>query len=143
MVANAKLYNDKRSTVYEDAERVRKTASNFFTKYNPAYRDPTYVAVATPIPGDLPDSSAVKAPQSKTSNISPASPTKASDSVRRGRAVSEEIQQNNDSVDFKGKTFQQAQEQIMEELLHYVDEEYVALKANSPPIRADEITGAA
>jgi hypothetical protein len=125
MVANAKLYNDKRSTVYEDAERVRKTASNFFTKYNPAYRDPSYVAVATPIPGDLPDNAVAKAPPPKTSNTNVASPTKASDSVRRDRVVSEEIQQNSDSADFKGKNFQQAQEQIMEELIHYVDEEYV------------------
>ena len=125
MVANAKLYNDKRSSVYEDAERVRKTASNFFTKFNPAYRDPTYVAVATPIPGDLPDSAATKAPPPRTSNVNTASPTKASDSVRRGREMSEEIEHNSDTTDFKGKTFQQAQEQIMEELIHYVDEEYV------------------
>lgn len=125
MVANAKLYNDKRSPVYEDAERVRKTASNFFTKYNPAYRDPTYVAVATPIPGDLPDSPATKAPTLRTANVNMASPTKVSDSIRRDREASEEIQKNSDSADFKGKTFQQAQEQIMEELIHYVDEEYV------------------
>ena len=50
MVANAKLFNDKRSAIYEDAERVRKTASNFFTKHNPAYRDPTYQALATSVP---------------------------------------------------------------------------------------------
>jgi len=125
MVANAKQYNDKRSAIYEDAERVRKTASNFFTKYNPAYRDPSYVAVATPIPDELTDSAAAKALPSRMSKMSMASPTKASNSIRPGRAVSEEIQQNSDSTDFKGKTFQQAQEQIMEELLHYVDEEYV------------------
>ena len=138
MVANAKLYNDKRSTVYEDAERVRKTSSNFFTKYNPAYRDPTYVAVATPIPGDLPDNAALKAP-TKTSNMNAVSPTKTSDSVRRGRAVSEEIQQNSDLTDFKGKTFQQAQEQIIEELIHYVDEEYVTPQPISAMFRINEI----
>ena len=125
MVANAKLYNDKRSAIYEDAERVRKTASNFFTKYNPAYRDPTYVAVATPIPDESPNSAVTKAPPSRASNTNVASPIKPSDSVQPGRTVSEETQQNSDSTDFKGKNFQQAQEQLIEELIHYVDEEYV------------------
>lgn len=126
MVANAKHYNDKRSAVYEDAERVRKTASNFFTKYNPAYRDPTYVAVATPIPGELSESAAAKAPPTRTSNASVTSPTKASNSVQQDQATAEETQQNDEPADFKGKSFQQAQEQIMEELIHYVDEEYAA-----------------
>jgi hypothetical protein len=126
MVANAKHYNDKRSAVYEDAERVRKTASNFFTKYNPAYRDPTYVAVATPIPGELSEGAAAKAPPTRTSNASVTSPTKASNSVQQDQATAEETQQNDEPANFKGKSFQQAQEQIMEELIHYVDEEYAA-----------------
>lgn len=38
--------------IYEDAERLRKTASNWMVKHNPAYRDGNYVAIATPIPGE-------------------------------------------------------------------------------------------
>ncbi|KAJ4992153.1 bromodomain containing protein [Stagonosporopsis vannaccii] len=52
LVNNAKAYNDKKSIIYEDAERLRKTASNWMVKHNPAYRDGNYVAVATPIPGE-------------------------------------------------------------------------------------------
>lgn len=53
MVLNAKHFNPKGTPLYDDAERVRKTASNFMTKHNPAYRDPHYVAVATPVPDDV------------------------------------------------------------------------------------------
>ena len=52
LVNNAKAYNDKKSIIYEDAEQLRKTASNWMVKHNPAYRDGNYVAVATPIPGE-------------------------------------------------------------------------------------------
>ena len=50
MVQNAKDYNDSRSEVFLDAERIRKALSNFMPKHNPSYSDPDYRAVATPIP---------------------------------------------------------------------------------------------
>lgn len=123
MVANAKHYNDKRSAVYEDAERLRKTASNFFTKHNPAYRDPSYVAVATPVPGESNDTAAP--PPTRLSEVSASSPTKTTEPAQPVQEDVDEVQQNGESEDFKGKTFQQTQEQIMEELIHYADEEYV------------------
>jgi hypothetical protein len=124
MVANAKHYNDKRSAVYEDSERLRKTASNFFTKHNPAYRDPTYVAVATPIPGESNETAAATRP-TRLSEMSASSPAKTSEPAQPAQEDVDEAQQNGESEDFKGKTFQQAQDQIVEELIHYVDEEYV------------------
>jgi hypothetical protein len=53
MVQNAKDYNDSRSEVFADAERIRKALSNFMPKHNPAYADPDYRAVPTPIPQAL------------------------------------------------------------------------------------------
>lgn len=53
MVQNAKDYNDSRSEVFADAERIRKALSNFMPKHNPAYANPNYRAVPTPIPQAL------------------------------------------------------------------------------------------
>lgn len=50
MVQNAKDYNSSKSEIFEDAERIRKALSNFMPKHNPAYQDPEYRAVPTPIP---------------------------------------------------------------------------------------------
>lgn len=50
MVQNAKDYNSSKSDIFEDAERIRKALSNFMPKHNPAYQDPEYRAVPTPIP---------------------------------------------------------------------------------------------
>ena len=55
MVQNAKDYNDSRSEVFQDAERIRKALSNFMPKHNPAYSDPEYRAVPTPVPQSLLD----------------------------------------------------------------------------------------
>lgn len=53
MVQNAKDYNTSGSQIFEDAERIRKALSNFMPKHNPAYLDPEYRAVPTPIPDHL------------------------------------------------------------------------------------------
>jgi len=50
MVQNAKDYNSSKSDIFEDAERIRKALSNFMPKHNPAYQDPDYRAIPTPIP---------------------------------------------------------------------------------------------
>ncbi|KAH8883838.1 hypothetical protein GQ53DRAFT_731750 [Thozetella sp. PMI_491] len=53
MVTNAKEYHNKNSQEYEDAERIRKAASNYMTKHNPAYKNvQSYTAQATPIPAE-------------------------------------------------------------------------------------------
>lgn len=53
MVQNAKDYNSSKSDIFEDAERIRKALSNFMPKHNPAYQDPDYRAVPTPIPDHI------------------------------------------------------------------------------------------
>ena len=55
LVQNAKEYNDTRSEVFADAERIRKALSNFMPRHNPAYLNPDYKAVPTPIPQALLD----------------------------------------------------------------------------------------
>lgn len=136
MVANAKFFNDKKSTVYEDAERIRKTASNWMTKNNPAYRNPAYVAQPTPIPGGLENgktgsggpvngvSTPTPAPSTvrltltnKAKSNTPAAP--ASASTPAATAKGKEL-----DGDFAGLTFQQAQDKLMSEMIKYVDEEY-------------------
>jgi hypothetical protein len=55
MVQNAKDYNNSRSSIFEDAERIRKALSNFMPKHNPAYLREDYRAYPTPIPQELYD----------------------------------------------------------------------------------------
>jgi hypothetical protein len=52
MITNAKEYNEKTSDVYQDAERIRKMTSEFMKKNNPAYANPNYKALPTPLPGE-------------------------------------------------------------------------------------------
>jgi hypothetical protein len=55
MVQNAKDYNNSKSSIFEDAERIRKALSNFMPKHNPAYLRDDYRAYPTPIPQELYD----------------------------------------------------------------------------------------
>lgn len=50
MISNAKDFYARGSTTHEDAERVRKTLSNWMTKRNPAYQTRGYQAMPTPVP---------------------------------------------------------------------------------------------
>ncbi|KAL6712093.1 hypothetical protein ACN47E_003136 [Coniothyrium glycines] len=140
LVNNAKSYNEKKSAVYEDAERLRKTASNWMTKNNPAYRDGNYVAVATPIPGE--DSSTPSKPLRTASTPRAAqTPSTGADTAERPRraaavaaaqlatpapsklrhSASAARLSGKDSTGFSGKTFQQAQEQIVSHIIDYED----------------------
>jgi hypothetical protein len=130
MVANAKQYNDDKSTIYQDAERIRKALSNFMTKHNPAYRDPNYVAIPTPIPGDNDDASASSAPPTREASEQP---RKIKISLKASRDCKSSVappaasspalvQDDSDPTDFTGKTFQQAQEHIINGLISYTDQ---------------------
>ncbi|KAI1567426.1 Transcription factor chromatin remodeling, contains bromodomain protein [Pyrenophora tritici-repentis] len=138
LVNNAKAYNDKKSIIYEDAERLRKTASNWMVKHNPAYRDGNYAAVATPIPGE--DNSTPSRPPPRvaatprTAKQTPAGPD--TDRPRRAAAIAASATpapsklrlsasaapDDDESADYAGKTFQQAQEQIVREIMDYEDQ---------------------
>jgi hypothetical protein len=127
MVANAKAYNAKNSPIYEDAERVRKTASNFMTKHNPAYRNPNYVAVATPIPDEFmtpPVMTPTMPPQKAWAGADGSRRSSQAESrLRYSESVAAPAEENEDEDRFQGKTFQEAQDQVVDELIHY--SEYV------------------
>ena len=138
LVNNARAYNDKKSIIYEDAERLRKTASNWMTKNNPAYRDSTYQAVATVVPGEEPvpfgrpqprpattPKSVVATPDTterpRRSAAAPQTTTPAPSKLKRS-AVPDKAK-DNDTPEFDGKSYQQAQEKIIRELIDYQDPE--------------------
>jgi hypothetical protein len=150
MVTNAKLFNAKGSAIYDDAERVRKTASNFMVKHNPAYKNPNYVAIATPIPDDLlGDTDPEEAEQSVEVSIRGSVRTHSRrssrivDRRRSGGAATdpdsepEEDEEEEEDAEgeeedleeeelgsgerFKGKSFQQAQDLVIEELIDYTE----------------------
>ncbi|KAF2459805.1 Bromodomain-containing protein [Lineolata rhizophorae] len=143
MVNNAKMFNDKKSLVFEDAERIRKTASNFMVKHNPAYRDPSYSAQATPIPPHLVEQQQMVDAQRSNERASRASvssktqpkkqePPKRQESVQNG-TPSRDPKEKSES---KGSAFMQAQDNIIDELMHYKDEsglEIFTPFANLPP----------
>ncbi|KAI8940182.1 hypothetical protein NX059_003889 [Plenodomus lindquistii] len=136
LVNNAKAFNEKKSPIYEDAERLRKTASNWMVKHNPAYRDGNYIAVPTPIPGEenaTPAKATPRAAATPRTAYTPATietvdrPRRAAAAVQATPAPSKLRQsaslapEEDDNPDFAGKTFQQAQEQIVRELIEHED----------------------
>lgn len=139
LVNNAKAYNDKKSLIYEDAERLRKTASNWMVKHNPAYRIQGYQAIATPVPGEEATPPGKPAPRPAVSTPRPAAPTPDStERPRRAAATAAQTtpapsklrhsastapEEPDDNPDFAGKTFQQVQDRIIRELIDYVEPE--------------------
>jgi hypothetical protein len=140
LVNNAKAYNDRKSAIYEDAERLRKTASNWMVKHNPAYRKEGYQAVATPVPGEepVPYGKPIPRMHPATPKAAPSTPDSAStDRPRRAAAVAatqavtpapsklrqsaSAVPEEGDSTNFNGKSFQQAQEQIVNGLISYTE----------------------
>ncbi|PVI08266.1 Bromodomain-domain-containing protein [Periconia macrospinosa] len=144
LVNNAKSYNDKKSIIYEDAERLRKTASNWMVKHNPAYRIHGYQAVPTPIPGEepvpfgkptprvqpstprqvaqqTPDKSSTDRPRRAAAAVASQSMTPAPSKLRQSASAVPDGA--DDRPGFKGKTFQQAQHQIIRELMDFTDPE--------------------
>jgi Bromodomain len=129
MVQNAKEFNTTSSKIYEDAERLRKALSNFMPKHNPAYKDPEYRAVPTPIPGGSEEE--IDASQSPINTVdTPTAPTiklrmNGSGSRRNGNgngnALKAEI-----PVAGNDETMQQEQVKIVEEMIELRDPELVA-----------------
>ncbi|KAI5366470.1 putative bromodomain-containing protein [Septoria linicola] len=159
MIQNAKDYNEPKSEIYEDAERIRKLIYNYMKINNPAYSDSNYSAVATPIPGltkiTLTNGShhpqAVQPPPTKAAptpkpvkDERPAKEDSSGFRISLGPRGSDKVAEKaseppsdrkssvapsvadggeDESMDFTGKTFQQAQEMIIAEMIRYTDEE--------------------
>lgn len=141
MVQNAKDYNTSGSEVFEDAERIRKLVYNYMKVNNPAYTtDPSYTSFATPIPPQNGNSAVNGTAMNGRSSATPSQPKKSttaasSEPPDRKASVAPsattgdggEWGENESGVDFAGKSFQQAQQMIIRELLEYTDDEYVSV----------------
>jgi hypothetical protein len=143
MVSNAKHFNEKTSEIHSDAEKIRKMISMQMSKLNPAYRDPDYVAFPTPIPSrtidsmddetEIPEKPSVKkqpespvedAPKKPRRSVILHGPSAEKEEIRRRASSTPAVQ---DTVgageNFKGNTFQQAQEKIMIEMINLTNDE--------------------
>lgn len=132
MVLNAREFNEKRSQIYDDAERIKRVVSSFMTQHNPAYKTSGYVAPPTPIPGEPPagDEGAIGEDdlEEVEEEVETVAPVK-----RRGRpprnpqaqvkgASSASSEPKYTGVSFTGLTFQQAQEKVVEDVLQYKED---------------------
>ncbi|CAK7268709.1 hypothetical protein SEPCBS119000_003199 [Sporothrix epigloea] len=80
MVLNAKEFYAKSSQQYEDAERVRKSTSNFMVKHNPAYKlIHGYSAVPTPIPDEPLDAEVAQEDEDDEADIDEGKDTEGED----------------------------------------------------------------
>jgi hypothetical protein len=143
MIQNAKDFNIPKSEIYEDAERMRKLAYNYMKVNNPAYKlDPSYSSFPTPVPLEK----AKLAGQAPRASEQARQSTGEDDKAQRGRTTksSEPRSQPKPSMDpsedpresvvgndeegpdynFEGKSFQEAQQIIISELLSHADVEY-------------------
>ena len=142
MVSNAKSFNAKTSQIYSDAEKVRKLVSNFMVERNPAYRDPKYQAVATPIPEGwkpkpikkevshpAPVNEVIKSEETasetrsgrRLGKIASQTPTAEEENQRASSTpVAQDAEGAGESFD--GNSFQQAQDKIVTEMMGLADE---------------------
>jgi hypothetical protein len=135
MIQNAKEYNEKGSEIYEDAERLRKSLSNFMVKNNPGYKTNGFKVEAIAIPGEEdgagsdvdaegePDPEVEVLPVKRKPGRPPKNPQAHAQRMSMTPAVSES---QYDGVSFSGLTFQQAQEKIVADMIrHKEDSELV------------------
>ena len=141
MISNAKSFNEKRSSVFSDAEKIRKILSRYMEEHNPAYKSPGYVAYTTPVPADWQKGMQTQeVTQAQGSNVkddpeegekSPKKRTRlvthvgSSAAANNRRASSTPAVQDAEGAyeSFEGNTFQQAQEKVMTEMINYKDDQ--------------------
>lgn len=142
MVANAKKYNESKSEIYDDAERIRKLTFNYMTRMNPAYKSGSYTAVATPEPaeplGYPGGASAAAAAAAKKSATKAAAPTPTPKQREPSRSISVAVAAPTvapDDSNFVGKTLKEAQEMILRDAIAYTvdDLEIFTPFVNLPP----------
>jgi hypothetical protein len=146
MVQNAKDYNDTKSEIFEDAERIRKHVYNYMKVHNPAYiADPNYASFPTPIPkaserrpngtssGHEANARASATPSRPTKSKAPSSsePPDTKSSVA-ATAANGDANEDDGEVNFDGLSFQDAQFAIIDTLLKTTDEEYVSSRSRKP-----------
>lgn len=147
MIQNAKDYNEPSSSIYSNAERLRKITFNFMKQNNPAYsRDPNYVSQPTPLPPagqqdifEAAPTSRIRLKQGKDQQTEPAAiedhgqqdnrkpaSTSAAPAEKHGLVPGEDGY----DASYKGKSYQEAQEQLILETIHFKDEGGYVLLSN-------------
>lgn len=134
MVNNAKQYNESKSEIYQDAERVRKMTFNHMSKANPAYQKGNYQAIPTPLPSETTKTTIRLTGPS--SNETPASDKRQSEPLTQqgpsrstsAAAAEDEAEGTSEVESFEGKTFQLAQEKLLSEMMKYQDEASVSAR---------------
>lgn len=140
MIRNAKSFNEKRSQVFSDSEKVRKILSRFMEEHNPAYKSSDYTAYTTPVPPDWQEKiqeqkvAPAQNAQIKDDPEEEEKPTGrrtrlvthvgSSSAANNRRASSTPAVQDADGAyeSFEGNTFQQAQEKMITEMINYKDD---------------------
>jgi hypothetical protein len=143
MIQNAKDFNMPKSEIFEDAERMRKLAYNYMKVNNPAYKlDPSYSSFPTPIPLEKSKSAGQarttagqdRMATSEDKQTQPTNERKRSESRAQPKRSADNSGDANESdagaeegpdYNFEGKSFQEAQQIILSELLSHADAEYV------------------
>ena len=146
LISNAKTYNNKSSSLFSDAEKIRKMLSNYMIKNNPAYKTGKYIPMATPVPDkwgppaskaeeeEGEEDSEEEDAEGETDNEVPPTPAREAQSAarssvpstsdNRGPSATPAVQDpGDDDEGFEGKDFQQAQEKIVMELINLKNEE--------------------
>lgn len=154
MISNAKEFYPRSSSIFDDAERIRKTLSNYMTKNNPAYNRRGYQAAPTPLPPRNPDEEdddeddeddeddqeededddeeeeEEEEPTSRRRSIvvkrGRGRPRKSDvmDSPKPAAPAQSENDQEYLNVPYKSLNFQRAQEKVVEEVLRHQEPEY-------------------
>ncbi|KAL2058243.1 hypothetical protein ABVK25_001861 [Lepraria finkii] len=142
MIRNAKSFNEKRSQIFSDSEKVRKVLSKFMEEHNPAYRSSDYTAYTTPVPPEWQEKiQEQKVAQEQNAQIKDdreeeeeEKPTGrrtrlvthvgSSSAANNRRASSTPAVQDAEGAyeSFEGNTFQQAQEKMITEMINYKDD---------------------
>ena len=145
MISNAKSYNEKRSQVFSDSEKIRKILSRYMEEHNPAYKLPNYQPYTTPVPPDwkekLEEQKAAEDQDAEGEDDPEAiedakPPTKrprlithvgSAPAADNRRASSTPALQDAEGAfqSFEGNSFQEAQEKIMTELISFEEDESV------------------
>ena len=141
MVSNAKSFNEKKSQVFSDSEKIRKILSRYMEENNPAYKDPDHQTYTTPVPDgwqqklqernvtkeknvevkDDPEEEP-KPTGRRTRLVTHVGSTSTTDNRRASSTPA--VQDAEDAYEsFDGNTFQQAQEKILTEMINYKDDQ--------------------
>ncbi|KAI9651801.1 MAG: hypothetical protein M1831_007583 [Alyxoria varia] len=140
MVANAKQFNESKSEIYSDAERVRKMTFNYMVKANPSYKKSAPQPQPTPVPAGSEKKGPLKLALKKSTTNgtkikeSQSSPQLEPPSAQASRSMSpaptgvaedkaDKDMEDAPKVGYESMSFQDAQEKLIREFIDFQDPE--------------------